>query len=491
MSIIARVLPFLALAVPLLTAGTAGAGELLRLDPDDPPIVVTERPDLAPGAVTLRFFEPRLVEVDALPAAIVLLERGDEPPAELVAEGVRLGGPNARSWRVPAVPPEDALDVALRWAAHPAVVSAMPDLVLPRERTVAFDDPMYDGQWYHELLESQLLWEQTLGDPEVRVAVIDSAIELSHPDLADGFVAPYDAFDDDADPSPNPGEFCFDSNTDICDEHGTAVSGIIGARANNAEGVVGFCPECSVVPIKLLGDSMGSTGRDVAAYEHAIEQDAWVINNSWGYTVSIPAPDVLADLIHEASTENRDGLGAVVVFAAGNDDRDIEDDEIQVLPDVLCVSATDRYGNWTNYTNRGPGVDISAPSATVTTSYEGGYTETFGGTSAAAPVAAGVAGWLLAWQPQLTSEEVRQLMVDTAVQNPGVTSDDDGHHDIFGYGLLSPVDLIDAFAEEPPTDDGGQGCSCESALLPRGAATLPALLLLALIPRRRRGTRRS
>ena len=422
----------------------------------------------------------------------MLLRRGDEAPPELAEVGVRLGR-SARSWWVPAEPGETGLDVALRWAAHPAVVSSTPDLVLPRRVMVEFDDPRYEGQWYHEELGSPAMWELTLGDPEVRVAVIDTAIELAHPDLADGIVAPYDAFDDDEDPSPNPGEYCFDSTTDICDQHGTAVTGIIGARANNGEGIVGFCPECSLVPIKLLGEGMGSTSRDIAAYEHAIEQDAAVINNSWGYTVSIPAPQPLVELIEEASTSNRGGLGAVVVFAAGNDDRVVDDDELQVLPDVLCVSATDRYGNWTNYTNRGDGVDISAPSATVTTSYEGGYTETFGGTSAAAPVASGIAAWIIAHRPELTSEEVRQLMIDTAVQNAGVTFDEDGHHEVFGFGLVSPPAIVDALNPVAPGDDDDDGEGCECATV--GSSPSPALLglpgLVGLWLMRRRSPQRS
>ena len=490
MLIASRPLSFLFLAVLLVPAQLSAAG-VLRLDPARPPMVVAERPELAEGAVRLRFTEPRTVEVDALPAAVVLLRRGDEAPPELAEVGVRLGR-SARSWWVPAEPGETGLDVALRWGSHPAVVSSMPDLVIPRRGMVEFDDPRYEGQWYHEELGSEAMWELTLGDPQVRVAVIDTAIELEHPDLADGIIAPYDAFDDDGDPSPNPGEYCFDSATDICDEHGTAVTGIIGARANNGEGIVGFCPECSLVPIKLLGDGMGSTSRDIAAYEHAIEQDAAVINNSWGYTISIPAPQPLVELIEEASTENRGGLGAVVIFAAGNDDREVDDDELQVLPDVLCVSATDRYGNWTNYTNRVDGVDVSAPSATVTTSYEGGYTETFGGTSAAAPVASGIAAWIIAWRPELSSQEVRQLMIDTAVQNPGVTFDEDGHHDVFGFGLLSPRDIVAALEpEEPAGDDGGDGCECGASLAPASAAGLafPGLVVLWSARRRRQRMR--
>ena len=482
-----RILPVCVFLV--ISLNSAGA-QTLRLDPLAPPTVLGPRTDLAPGAVRLHFEQPRPVDVDAMPAAVVVLIRGAQVPRELAASGTALGR-SERSWLVPARDGENGLDVALRWVDHPAVAAALPDLLLEhRSASIEFDDPRYDGQWYMELLEMDLLYEHSLGSPGTRVAVIDSAIELSHPDLADGFMAPYDAYDDDEDPSPNPGEFCYDSDTDICDEHGTAVSGIIGARANNGEGIVGFCPECTLIPIKMLGDGFGETSRDIAAFEHAIDNDAAVINNSWGYVESIPVPSTLAEVIRRADAETRDGLGAVVIFAAGNDDRVIENDEMEAMAQVLCISATDRYGLPTAYTNSGDAVDVAAPSATVTTSYEGGYTETFGGTSAAAPVVSGIAGWVLSYAPELTSEEVRELFVDTAVESAQVTHDEEGHHPVYGYGEISPVAILDALYEEPlddDDDDDADGCSCDAAgsILPAQLSLVAALGLVVIAWRRR------
>ncbi|MFO0003217.1 MAG: S8 family serine peptidase, partial [bacterium] len=134
------------------------------------------------------------------------------------------------------------------------------------------------------------------------------------------------------------------------------------------------------------------------------------MNNSWGFTEAIPVPDTLAEVIRRAATEPRDGLGALVVFAAGNDNRTIEDDELQALPEVLCVSATDSYGYPTNYTNTGPSVDVAAPSATVSIAPEEGTTTTFGGTSAAAPVATGLAAWAVSQDPSLSAAELMELL---------------------------------------------------------------------------------
>ena len=97
------------------------------------------------------------------------------------------------------------------------------------------------------------------------------------------------------------------------------MTGVIAARANNNIGVVGFCAQCTVIPIRLIGEYIAPLSADIEAFEHAIAQDAWVINNSWGYAEAIPVSDTLKEVIDRANSEPRDGRGAVVVFAAGND----------------------------------------------------------------------------------------------------------------------------------------------------------------------------
>ncbi len=450
------------------------------------PILLAE--SAGPSFVYL-FPEPRPHVLRVLPAIVVVLEPGVAPPVELLRRAEPLGGP---SYRLPSL---DPVAEARAWASRPAVRAADPDVVLPRRRQ-AFDDPEHGGQWYLEDLGMQALYDVSLGDPATRAAVLDSGIDIAHPDLASAVLAPYDAVDEDDDPSPNDGEFCPFGEVGICDEHGTAVAGIVGARANNGVGIVGLCPECTLVPIKLLGESEGALSSDVRSFEHAIAQDVAVINNSWGFIDSIPVPDSLADVIHRAATETRGGKGALVVFAAGNDDREVLDDELQALPDVLCVSAVDSYGNYTAYTNRGATVDVAAPSATVTIAPEGGMTTTFGGTSAAAPVVSGLAAWVLSVAPDLTAAELRELLVSTAVQSPLVTPDENGHHDVFGYGIVSPAAILehlfpgggqdagpaDAGVDGGPEADAGTrlpdagpgegggpsggGCGCRAAGLP-------------------------
>lgn len=447
----------------------------IELDPIRPPVLVAQQEGLpvyryAPGA-----------EWRTLSALVLSLEEGAAPPAG----AVWLGGP---FWRLASADPVGA---ALALQGSPGVRRAFPDVVLPMRRAEeapSFDDPSYGGQWYLEYMGADLLFARSLGDASVKVAVIDSGIDIAHMDLADAVDAPYDAHDDDDDPSPDDGEYCTGGATGICDEHGTAVSGIVGARANNGAGIVGLCSECRVVPIKMLGEPDRGISVTIAAFEHAISEEVAVINNSWGYVEPTSAPAMLAEVIERARTEPRGGLGALVVFAAGNDDRGLEDDELTSLPGVLCVSATDSYGRWTNYTNYGAAVDIAAPSATVTIAPGDEVTITFGGTSAAAPVASGVAGWIVSQDPTLSADDLHELMIASAVQSYTITPDADGHHDYFGYGELDAASLLEqmygADTGEAINPEKPGGCACAATEPTRGAGVAALLCLLALYRRR-------
>lgn len=462
-----------------LLFGVAAAAPL-QVNPASPPVLVGFAPDLGGGAVELDFPDGGGRKA-SLPAVIVSLRSTAAVPPALRAAGVALGT-TERTWRIPVAAAE-IVEVSVFWAQDPAVSSVLPDLILPLHSR--FDDPRYASQWYMESLGMDPLFALTLGDPEVRVAVIDSAIDVTHPDLAAGMIPGYDAFDDDNDTMPNPGEFCQGASQAICDIHGTAVSGIIGARSNNAEGIVGLCSECTLIPIKMLGEGDGALSAEIKAFEFAIDNDAAVINNSWGYTEPTRVPQPLADVIARAATETRGGKGSVVVFAAGNDDRELGNDEVEALADVVCVSATDIYGNPTAYTNFGDAVDVAAPSATFTTAPEGQYTETFGGTSAAAPVVSGIAAWILSVNPELTADDVHQLLIDTALPSPRVTFDENGHHPIYGYGDISPANLLSALTETE--DEEPKGCDCGNG----GSGDSSALVWLGaplwLLARRRRG----
>jgi serine protease len=442
----------------LLVAIASAAGPL-RLDPAAPPVRLGgNRYDFGRGVV-----------LDVSEGVILELRVGVPPPVGARA----LGGP---FWLLPTV---DPVRDAMAFVGAPGVLSTFPDVWLPLERRT-FDDPAYGGQWYLDQLGMDTLYAVSLGSADTRVAVIDSGIDISHPDLAPAVLAPYDAFSDDDDPSPDPGEFCTDGSSAICDDHGTAVSGIVAARADNGDGIVGFCPACTLVPIKLLGEGRGQASAEIAAFEHAIAQDVAVINNSWGYTEAMPVPEPLADVIGRAATVPRGGLGALVVFAAGNDDRELGTDELEALDDVLCVSGTDSYGYPVNYTNYGDAVDVAAPSATVTIAPGDTVITTFGGTSGAAPVVSGLAAWAAALDPGLDAAALHALLVDTATASPYIPATD--HDAYYGYGNVSATGVLAALLPPEGEAPAETGCGCHSG----GTSWHPLGLLLSLLLVRRR-----
>ena len=435
----------------MFLASTLALAAPLAFDPSRPPPLVGSE-----AGRPLYAFAPGVALAVTDGVVFTVVSGGPPPGAE------PLGG---HSWRLRG---DDPIALASALAADPRYTSVFPDVIL--HRAPAFDDPSYGGQWYLQALEMEPLFAASLGDPGVRVAVIDSGIAIGHPDLGPAVSDPYDAWADDDDPSPDPG-----------DEHGTAVAGVALARADNGEGIVGMCPACTLVPIKLLGEgSGGALSADIRAFEHAIASDAAVINNSWGFVEAIAVPEPLAAVIARATTEPRGGKGALVVFAAGNDSREIGDDELQALPGVLCVSAVDSYGYPTNYTNSGRAVDLAAPSATVSIAPDG-VTTTFGGTSAAAPVASGLAAWALSVAPDLSAEELGELLIASAEPSPNMATDADGRNDVYGWGVLSATNVMSALIAEDPEL---AACAC-GAVGPAGAWGPLALGVFALLRRRR------
>jgi subtilisin family serine protease len=382
--------------------------------------------------------------------------------------------PRAGLWYAEGAAVEDALDVAQRMAQHPRVAEGAwevwPDLWLPRARAefqVPPNDPRYGGQWYFERVAMEDAWKLSAGAEEITIAIVDTGCELTHPDLTGKWVGGWDALDNDDDPSAplvGPGA-----------NHGTACAGVASANTQNGEGIAGTCPLCTLSCVRLLGtgETLVPVSADALAFEKALEAKASVISNSWGFLEAIPAPLALRTAIEVAVNEGRDGLGAVVVFAVGNDDRTLADYEVVAVDGVIGVGATTNFDELTSFTNVGPSVDLVAPTATLTCDLSGAagedpgdYTGLFGGTSSACPLVAGVAGLLLAKVPNATAVDVARALVETAKQSPYATPDDSGHDLGYGYGLVQPAAALRWLSEEygvavdpvePEADAGGEG----------------------------------
>ncbi len=464
--------------------------------------------------------------------AIVQLRPDVDPDSTFTALGlapVRSLFAATRSWLVrDAAGVVDGADLAARLSvdggAGRLLTAAVPDLAVERstwQMRVPPDDPRYGGQWYLARMQIEAAWRTQTGTRETAIAVVDNGCEQTHPDLAANMTSGRDALDRDDDP-----EFLPMSNGN---NHGTSCAGIVAGVGDNGTGIAGVCPRCTVRCVRLLGPRGSSIpiSSDVEAFAWAHREGVAVVSNSWGFVEAMPVPGPLAEAMEAVFDSGRGGRGALVVFAAGNENREIGEDEIYGVRGVVTVGALTNFDESTSFSNRGLPVDLSAPTGTVTTDLSGAegdnpgdYTALFGGTSAACPVVSGVAGLLLSQRPTMTAREVHDLLLRTTRRAPFARPDDRGHDVNYGHGIVDPVaamrelappSIVDAgtpvdapIATDAPLVDAtiGQdvalgptlpgndsGCGCRAGTPARPAGGLAGALSLALmIATRRRRT---
>ncbi|MBU0517293.1 MAG: S8 family serine peptidase, partial [Proteobacteria bacterium] len=190
---------------------------------------------------------------------------------------------------------------ALSQANIPGLRAAEPDLYRRLVPTAVVNDPMYGQQWHLSHTDTSVpgsgeihvtgAWDVTKGDPSVVVAVFDTGVDLQHEDLTPNFVPGFDAADDDENPSAEcSASYDGRQESATCpasepyrESHSTSVCGTAAGRGDNSQGTSGVCPLCSILPVRLLGGSDMLSGLSTAeAFIRAVDDGAWVINNSWG-----------------------------------------------------------------------------------------------------------------------------------------------------------------------------------------------------------------
>ena len=303
---------------------------------------------------------------------------------------------------------------------------------------------------------------KSLGSAKCIVAVIDDGFDLKHPDLSGGnkVVAPWDFTTNTDDPSPR----AFHPDVRFAEWHGTACAGVAVGRANGS-GIVGAAPDCRLMPVRwgpyLSDDQIESW------FAHVANHGASVVSCSWGaadpyYVLSQRQEEAIA----RCATKGRGGLGCVIVFAAGNDNHDINNpaggtlDGFAIHPDVIAVAASNSMDRKSSYSNYGNEISVCAPSSgaggrgiltsDVTgrfvyggVSYDAGYsagdfTWTFGGTSSAAPLVAGICALVLSVNPKLSAKGVKKLIEKTARRMGDMQSYTGNGHSVYhGYGCVN------------------------------------------------------
>ncbi|MEL7090174.1 MAG: S8 family serine peptidase [Pseudomonadota bacterium] len=295
------------------------------------------------------------------------------------------------------------------------------------------NNPLYGQQWHFSLIgDINAVWADYTGNG-VTVGVYDDGTEQGHEDLIDNYDSSlhYSGIFGSDDGQPN-------TSTD---SHGTAVAGII-ASANNGVGGVGVAYDSTIAGVDLLEDLSPSNSFSATLEAMRFMDNFDITCNSWGYTPSysdfLNLGDPFAQGAREvaamssATVDGRGGLGTIIVKAAGNDNNNSTLESQGLLGNaqgeghnsahtIITVAATDQSGNVASYSNWGVNLLITAPAASVTTDRTGlagydtdDYTNTFGGTSAATPVVAGVAALMLEANSGLGWRDVQNIMAISA-----------------------------------------------------------------------------
>lgn len=306
--------------------------------------------------------------------------------------------------------------------------------VEPNGEVWALDEA--DIPWGVDRVDAPEVWDEDTPSSTgagVSVAVLDTGIDVEHPDLD---VA------DCTNTVDNTG--CGDDHDDGGDGsgHGTHVAGTVAAdRFGNT--VAGVAPGVTLYDAKVLGDDGSGSWESVAAgIEWAVDEiDApTVVNMSLGGDSD---SDTLSDMAEAARDE-----GALLVAAAGNSGNPPGRGDNVGYParyeSVIAVAATDENDNRASFSSTGPDVELAAPGVDIESTVPGGGTDTYNGTSMASPHVAGVAALAWAANAELSNADVRGILRDTAV--------DLGSSDHYGDGLVNAPDAVGAASDEDPSE---------------------------------------
>ncbi len=359
----------------------------------------------------------------------------EDGKAGVVAAGAarRKGGlkGESRAERIELGAGQDPAAVAEELSRHPAVELAEPNYLVTRDQ-MAPNDPLFTEQWALKNMgqiggapgsdvQAMLAWQETTGAPATVVAVVDGGIDFSHPDLkSNRWTNRAEVGDNGLDDDGNGlvddvdgWDWVYGTNN-VSDGqgHGTSVASVIAAEGGNRTGISGVMWHAALMSLRVL-DSAGSgdVASAVEAIDYAVAQGASIVNCSWG-------TDADSQFLKEA-IDRAGRRGVVVVASAGNSGRDIDTRPYYPasydLPNLIAVASSDSFDNLATFSNRGATrVSVAAPGTDILTTQPGGDYRFVSGTSASAPLVAGIAGLLKTARPNAGAAAVRTAVLEGA-----------------------------------------------------------------------------
>jgi type VII secretion-associated serine protease mycosin len=296
------------------------------------------------------------------------------------------------------------------FAEHPDSTYAEPNyILLPNRRP---NDQLYSPyQWNLPLIGMEQSWEISQGRSDVTVAVVDTGIDLNHPEFQGKLVDGHNIIEDTNNPQDDNG-------------HGTHVAGVIAAKTNNATGIAGMNWKCKLMPVKAIGSDGSGTAFDIAQGIYwATDHGADVINLSVGNYTSSAA---LQEACRYAYDRN-----VVLVAATGNDATD-QPGYPAAYKEVLGVSAVDHNSQRADFSNFGDYVDVVAPGVDIASTYIYSDYAALSGTSMACPHVAALASLIRSVHPKMKNTQVMDLIRKTATD-----LGQPGKDQLFGYGMIN------------------------------------------------------
>ena len=388
--------------------------------------VATAAPVAAAGPADLR-----AADGDAYRDRLIVTWRGVAPGAVGI-DGVRGQSETSRPWRtVVRAEKGESASVAAKLRRDPRVLAVVPDARLELTDWPADappDDPGYPDQGYLPQIGVPDAWTATTGDPTLVVAVIDSGVDLDHPDL-----------DDVAITNPRNESWNNEDVTDV-DGHGTFTMGLVVAEADNGFGIAGIAPDVTLMPIKLDVDLFGgiSFADALDGVDWARTHDADIISMSFGGLLT-PEQAALAQPTFSAARE----AGILMLAASGNDGLQIRNYPAS-LQGVVSVGAVDPDDLVADFSNGGRTLDLVAPGVDILSTIPDGDIFPASGTSAATPMVAAVAALVWSVRPELAVEELEAVLRASALD-----LGDPGHDGLYGDGRVDAAAALDEPVPDP------------------------------------------
>ncbi|MBD2520279.1 S8 family serine peptidase [Nostoc sp. FACHB-973] len=377
-------------------------------------------------------------------------------------------------------------DIAERLLNEQSVELCHPELVRELRRRQIFPQQWHlkettiNGKVINAHANVEAAWKLSDGTGTT-IAIIDDGVDLDHEEFRSSgkIVAPRDVTRKTNNPRPGND-----------DNHGTACAGV--ACANGNFGASGVAPGAKLMPIRLAS-ALGSQN-EADAFVWAAQNGADVISCSWGpadgvwyepndplHNQKVPLPDSTRLAIEYAINKGRNGKGCVIFFAAGNGNESVDNDGYASYQNVIAVAACNDFGTKSAFSDFGKAVWCAFPSNNGESSQTpgiwttdrtglvgynsgnrnlgdtaGNYTNEFGGTSSSCPGAAGVAALIIASNPNLRWDEVRDIIKRSCdrIDQAGGKYDANGRSPYYGYGRINALKAVELAKPNQPSPVG-------------------------------------